>query len=88
DGQAWLNSAMSKRHMLEPQWHQLVGIYHMLECTFEGKPVLLMDGAGLGKTLQVLSMIACLTYYSHMYKEKGTFPFGGGICILFPLLLI
>ncbi|KAI6144170.1 P-loop containing nucleoside triphosphate hydrolase protein, partial [Pisolithus thermaeus] len=74
DGQAWLNSATLKRHELEPRWHQLVGIYRMLERTFEGKPVLLMDGVGLGKTLQVLGTIACLAYYSHVYKEKGTFP--------------
>ncbi|KAI5988912.1 hypothetical protein EDC04DRAFT_2614443 [Pisolithus marmoratus] len=63
EGQAWLNTATSKRQ-----------IYHMLERTFEGKPVLLMDGVGLGKTLQVLGTIACLAYYSRMYTEKGTFP--------------
>ncbi|KIK11276.1 hypothetical protein PISMIDRAFT_122983 [Pisolithus microcarpus 441] len=74
EGQAWLNTSTSKRHELEPRWHQLVGIYRMLERTFEGKPVLLMDGVGLGKTLQVLGTIACLAYYRHVYKEKGVFP--------------
>ncbi|KAI6144776.1 hypothetical protein BKA82DRAFT_4016897 [Pisolithus tinctorius] len=29
--------------LLQPRWHQLVGIYHMLKQVFKGKPILLMD---------------------------------------------
>ncbi|KAI5993055.1 hypothetical protein F5J12DRAFT_698839, partial [Pisolithus orientalis] len=55
-------------------WHQLIGIYCMLESVFKGKPILLMDGVGLGKTLQVLGVIVCLTYYWYVYMKKKAFP--------------
>ena len=45
----------------------------MLEQAFEGKLVLLMDGVGLGKTMQVLGAICCLAYYRQVYDAKGKF---------------
>ncbi|KAG6370138.1 P-loop containing nucleoside triphosphate hydrolase protein [Boletus reticuloceps] len=74
EGQAWLEDERSERLPLKPRWHQLVGIYRMLERAFEGKPVLLMDGVGMGKTLQVLGTIACLTFYRHHYSLHKKFP--------------
>ncbi|KAI6137600.1 P-loop containing nucleoside triphosphate hydrolase protein [Pisolithus tinctorius] len=74
EGQAWLQNMTEKRESLQPRWHQLVGIYRMLERVFEGKPILLMDGVGLGKTLQVLGVIACLAYYRYVYAKKKAFP--------------
>ncbi|KAF8422282.1 P-loop containing nucleoside triphosphate hydrolase protein [Boletus edulis BED1] len=74
EGQAWLEDERSDRLPLKPRWHQLVGIYRMLERAFEGKPVLLMDGVGLGKTLQVLGTIACLTFYRNHYSSHKKFP--------------
>lgn len=74
DGQAWLKEESADRLPLKPRWHQLVGIYRMLERAFEGKPVLLMDGVGLGKTLQVLGTIACLSFYRNYYSAHKKFP--------------
>ncbi|KIN93226.1 hypothetical protein M404DRAFT_74152, partial [Pisolithus tinctorius Marx 270] len=74
EGKAWLANMPDKREPLQPRWHQLVGIYRMLERAFEGKPVLLMDGVGLGKTLQVLGTIACIAYYRRAFTLKGLFP--------------
>ncbi|KAI9457025.1 P-loop containing nucleoside triphosphate hydrolase protein [Boletus coccyginus] len=74
EGQAWLNVTPARRQELKPRWHQLVGIYRQIERAFEGKPVLLMDGVGLGKTLQVLGAIACLAYYQQFFVTKGQFP--------------
>ncbi|KAF9220462.1 hypothetical protein BS17DRAFT_852177 [Gyrodon lividus] len=46
----------------------------MLEWVFEDKPLLLMDGVGLGKTLQAVRAIACMAYYWECFRTKGTFP--------------
>ena len=40
----------------------------MLQRAFDGNPILLMDGVGIGKTFQVIGFIACLAY-----KFPGTF---------------
>ncbi|KAI6142085.1 hypothetical protein BKA82DRAFT_77187, partial [Pisolithus tinctorius] len=57
EGQAWLQNMMEKMELLQPQWHQLMGIYCMLEHVFEGKLILLTDRVGLGKMLQVLGVV-------------------------------
>jgi len=51
----------------------------MLENVFDGKATLLMDGVGLGKTMQAVGTIACLSYYHEYYQQKGDYPghFGG-----------
>lgn len=73
-GQAWLCDPLKGRVPLRPRWHQLVGILRILERTFNGEPVLLMDGVGIGKTLQVVGAIACLAYYHRYYSKNNHFP--------------
>lgn len=82
EGQQWLTSTQSGCHPLKPRWHQLIGIYRMLERAFEGKPVLLMDGVSLGKTLQVVGTIACLAFYRESFKRSGKFPGDFGVCVM------
>lgn len=79
EGEKWLASESNTRDLVQPRWHQLVGIYRMLERAFDGEPVLLMDGVGIGKTFQVIGFIACLAYYRHYFEQKNEFPgsFGG-----------
>lgn len=60
----------------------------MLERAFEGEPVLLMDGLGLGKTLQVLGVITCLAWYREYYERKKAFPGHFGESSLMLLLFI
>ena len=74
EGEKWLADPTSAREQLRPRWHQLVGILRMLQCAFEGSPVLLMDGVGIGKTFQVVGLIACLAYYVPYYDKNGHFP--------------
>jgi len=59
---------------LVPRWHQLVGIAKMLTNAFEGKPVLLMDDVGIGKTLQVVGLVAVLSYYREYHLQHKKFP--------------
>lgn len=74
EGRKWLDDPASPRQRLRPRWHQLVGIFRMLQRAFEGRPVLLMDGVGLGKTLQVLGAVACLAWYTEYYEHHKKFP--------------
>jgi hypothetical protein len=69
---------------LEPRWHQLVGITKMLSNCFQGTPVLLMDDVGIGKTLQVVGLIALLAYYREYYSQHGRFPGKAGESSLHP----
>ncbi|KAJ7571901.1 P-loop containing nucleoside triphosphate hydrolase protein, partial [Mycena floridula] len=59
---------------LTPHWHQIIGIYKMVSLAFEGKPVLLMDEVGLGKTLQLLGFICVMIYFREFYDKWGKFP--------------
>ena len=59
---------------LNPRWHQLVGILKMLINTFEGRPVLLMDEVGVGKTMQVLGYIAMRAFLYEAHNAHGTYP--------------
>lgn len=74
DGKLWLCDPSKGRVQLRPRWHQLVGILRILECAFQGEPVLLMDGVGIGKTLQVVGAIACLAFYHKHYSRHNCFP--------------
>ena len=88
-GDPWLNKSLAdssvdnqQRQPLRAQWHQLVGILKMLKQAFEGKPTLLMDAVGLGKTLQVVGVIAMLAYYRITKSKTQDFPgcFGMSNC--------
>lgn len=59
---------------LTPRWHQLVGILKMLINTFEGRPVLLMDEVGVGKTMQVLGYIAMRAFLYEAHNAHGRYP--------------
>lgn len=59
---------------LTPRWHQLVGILKMLINTFEGRPVLLMDEVGVGKTMQVLGYIAMRAFLYEAHEAHGRYP--------------
>jgi len=74
EGERWLASETSPHEPLSPRWHQLIGIYCMLEHAFEGEPVFLMDGVSIEKTLQDLGLIACLAFYCHFFNKNRTFP--------------
>jgi hypothetical protein len=56
-----------------PQWHQLVGILRLIDRVLDGKSVMLMDGVRVGKTMQAVGLIACLTHYREHYKKHGKF---------------
>ena len=74
EGRKWLEDPASPHRQLRPRWHQLISIFCMLERTFEGKPVLLMDSIRLSKTLQVLGAIACIAWYREYYNHNHTYP--------------
>lgn len=67
--------------LLVPRWHQLVGICKMVQNAFEGKPILLMDEVGLGKTLQAAAVMAILAFYRQVKKETGHFLGHFGKCV-------
>lgn len=59
---------------LEPRWHQAVAILKMLHLAFEGKPIMLLDEVGIGKTMQILGFIACLAAFHNHHEQFGFFP--------------
>ncbi|KAG2062895.1 hypothetical protein BDR04DRAFT_1039611, partial [Suillus decipiens] len=73
DGQSWLKDPMNGEP-LTLRWHQLVGLVKMTKNSFEGKPILLMDDVGLGKTIQVTALIALLAFYREFYTIYNSFP--------------
>jgi SNF2 family DNA or RNA helicase len=46
----------------------------MMNMAFIAEPVVLMDEVGLGKTLQIIALVACLAYYQDYYHQKKIFP--------------
>lgn len=84
EGQQWLDNPQSQAQNLAPRWHQLVGILRLIDRVLDGEPVMLMDGVGVGKTMQAVGLIACLAHYREHYKKRGKFPgkFGNVMCAL------
>ncbi|KAG2063389.1 hypothetical protein BDR04DRAFT_1163790, partial [Suillus decipiens] len=74
EGQQWLDDPTSPAQSLAPRWHQLVGILRLIDRFLDGKPVMLMDGVGVGKTMQAVGLIACLAHYKEHYRKHGKFP--------------
>ena len=59
---------------LKPKWHQVVGVYAMLTNMLEGKPVLLMDEVGVGKTMQAFGLMVMRAYLIKMVNDGGRLP--------------
>ena len=59
---------------LSPRWNQLVGVIKGLTLMFEGKPLLLMDGVGFGKTLQLIAIFSILVFFREEFVKNGRFP--------------
>ncbi|KAI1792052.1 hypothetical protein LXA43DRAFT_888351, partial [Ganoderma leucocontextum] len=57
-----------------PRWHQLVGITKMCELIIKGKPLLLMDQVGVGKTLQIVGAIVMYPMLRAYYQRNKRFP--------------
>jgi hypothetical protein len=74
DGQQWLDNPQSPAQNLAPRWHQLVGILRLIDRVLNGEPVMLMDGVGVGKTMQAVGLITCLAQYREHYRKHGKFP--------------
>ncbi|KAG2335631.1 hypothetical protein BDR05DRAFT_898054 [Suillus weaverae] len=73
-GQQWLDNPQSQAQNLAPRWHQLVGILRLIDRVLDGRLVMLMDGVGVGKTMQAVGLIACLAHYREHYRKHGKFP--------------
>ncbi|KAG1786495.1 P-loop containing nucleoside triphosphate hydrolase protein, partial [Suillus variegatus] len=73
EGQAWLDDTVNGVK-LAPRWHQLVGILRMVDRALMGEPVMLMDGVGIGKTMQAVAVVASLAHYQEYYKKHNRFP--------------
>jgi hypothetical protein len=73
EGKEWFDDVQNG-DTLTLRWHQQVGVTKMLMNASAGKPILLMDGVGLGKTIQSTSLIALLAYYCGYYATHGSFP--------------
>lgn len=68
------NDNTNGRQLLLPHWHQLIGMVKILDNLFDGKPILLMDGVGLGKTLQVVGVFALIAWYRDVKTKTGDYP--------------
>ncbi|KAJ7939466.1 hypothetical protein B0H13DRAFT_1498722, partial [Mycena leptocephala] len=66
EGNAFFEDDRNSKINLTPRWHQLVGLYKMMNLAFIAEPVL-MDEVGLGKTQQIIALVACLAYYHDYY---------------------
>jgi hypothetical protein len=71
----WFENTESTQ-LFEPRWHQLIGIYRMVQRAFAGEPILLMDEDEVGsdKALQVIGLIAVLEWYREYYERYKVFP--------------
>lgn len=78
--QQWFHENADKCTELQLRWHQLIGIYKMLRNIFDKKPTLLMDEVGLGKTIQVVGVIALLSAFRGVYERTQKFPGDFGVC--------
>ena len=56
------------------RWHQKVGVLRMQEQLYAGKPLLLMDEVGVGKTAQAIAAIAKYAYDRAYYSRCMAFP--------------
>ncbi|KAI0713977.1 hypothetical protein C8Q76DRAFT_620615 [Earliella scabrosa] len=59
---------------LNLRWHQKVGVLRMQEQLYAGKPLLLMDEVGVGKTAQAVAVIAKYAYDRAYFARCSSFP--------------
>lgn len=83
-GSAWNNLVESNKVVpLFPFWHQVVGIAQLMHQVIRGRPTLLMDGVGVGKTLELVGVIALYAQYYEFFKKNKRFPGAYGTSVLF-----
>lgn len=87
EGEQYLHDTQNRNGIVpfEPKWHQWVAVLKMVLNAFEGHPVLLMDGVGVGKTLQVIMLFCVLRWLRAFYGKHGHFPgkLSTWICLCF-----
>ena len=67
---------------MSPRWHQWVGaLGMMLRLIHKEVPVLLLDDVGIGKTMQVLMVIALYQIFRRHREKHGRFPGAFGKCL-------
>ncbi|PCH35431.1 hypothetical protein WOLCODRAFT_156114 [Wolfiporia cocos MD-104 SS10] len=54
--------------------HQHISMLKMMHSALNGKPMLLMDEAGVGKSLQAIMFAMLRVYYHKYYKQYNKFP--------------
>ncbi|OSX55772.1 hypothetical protein POSPLADRAFT_1163264 [Postia placenta MAD-698-R-SB12] len=59
---------------LELKWHQVIGVIKLVDNLLAGKPVLLMDEVGIGKTMQAVAFCLYYDYMRQYFDEHGHFP--------------
>jgi hypothetical protein len=64
-------SATEKFELL---WHQVCGVIRMTDNLFEGLPLLLADGMGLGKTIQIIAFICWVAFMRVAHEQYGDYP--------------
>ena len=76
EGQSVLKSEAAQA--LRARWHQKVGLLRIMEQMFQKKPLLLMDGVGVGKTLQAICGILMYSFHRGHFEKHG--HFAGNAC--------
>lgn len=60
--------------VLQPRWHQYVGLAACVKRFFDGKNVILADGVGVGKTLQCFMMMGYLRHLRITLDKQQSLP--------------
>ena len=55
--------------LLEPRWHQLVGIHAIFNRWSQDENAIIADEVGLGKTMQCLAVMGCLRQYDEQITK-------------------
>jgi SNF2 family DNA or RNA helicase len=77
-----INPAQSELRPFRLHHHQLVGVAHALDCIFANYPVALFDEVGVGKTIQILALIAMLAYFYDYFEAHHEYPGKFGVLCL------
>ena len=66
--------AAGKLSALGLRWHQWVGVVTALDNMLRGKPMLILDDVGIGKTLETFGIISCLEWMREWKSTHGQWP--------------